>query len=329
MRRRDLLKWTTLGAGAVGLPWLLTGPSGARPREAPTAPPTAKELAVEKKLPALKITNVKTILTAPAKIRLVVVKVETNEPGLYGLGCATFTQRARVVETAVDKYLKPFLLGKDPLNIEDIWQSCFVSVVLAQRSGARQRHQRHRHGAVGHPRQAGRDAGLSAARRQVSQRRRDLSPRQRGNTFRKWRRPSGGDGQGLAARSRPGRHSRPGDLRRTATSPIRTDARQRAHRSLGARPLRPRRAEAVRASAQAGRRRGGAAARHARARAADPGDANWRRIWSNFGCSSWKIRSARRTSATSPRCVSRPRRRSRWASCSTTRTSGCRSSRIG
>src|SRR5262249_40376735 len=75
----------------------------------------------------LKITDVKTILTAPAGIRLAVVKVETSEPGLYGLGCATFTQRIRAVETAVDKYLRPFLLGKDPLQIEDVWQSCFVS----------------------------------------------------------------------------------------------------------------------------------------------------------------------------------------------------------
>jgi mannonate dehydratase len=31
---------------------------------------------------------------------------------LYGLGCATFTQRARVVEIAVHRYLKPFLVGK-------------------------------------------------------------------------------------------------------------------------------------------------------------------------------------------------------------------------
>jgi mannonate dehydratase len=75
----------------------------------------------------LKITDVQSILTAPAGIRLVVVKVMTNEPGLYGLGCATFTQRARVVQTAVDQYLKPFLIGKDPTRIEDIWQSSFVS----------------------------------------------------------------------------------------------------------------------------------------------------------------------------------------------------------
>ena len=78
----------------------------------------------------LKITDVKTFLTAPAGIRLVVVKVLTNQAGLYGLGCATFTQRARVVQTAVDRYLKPFLVGKDPARIEDIWQSSFVSYYL-------------------------------------------------------------------------------------------------------------------------------------------------------------------------------------------------------
>jgi mannonate dehydratase len=121
MQRRDLFKWSALGA--AGLPWLLANSPGRAPRAAD--PPPAP--AAGKKLPPLKITDVKTILTAPAKIRLVVVKVMTNEPGLYGLGCATFTQRARAVETAVDKYLRPFLIGKDPLQIEDIWQSCYVS----------------------------------------------------------------------------------------------------------------------------------------------------------------------------------------------------------
>jgi mannonate dehydratase len=92
-----------------------------------TLGPAPAPAAAEKPLTPLKITDVKTVLTAPAGIRLVVVKVLTSEPGLYGLGCATFTQRARVVETAVERYLKPFLVGKDPAQIEDIWQSAFVS----------------------------------------------------------------------------------------------------------------------------------------------------------------------------------------------------------
>ena len=49
------------------------------------------------------IRNIKTILTAPRGIDLVVVKVETSEPGLYGLGCATFTQRWAAVATAVEQ----------------------------------------------------------------------------------------------------------------------------------------------------------------------------------------------------------------------------------
>jgi mannonate dehydratase len=79
------------------------------------------------RLKGLAIRDVRAVLTQPANARLVVVKVETSEPGLYGLGCATFTQRARVVQTAVDTMLKPFLIGKNPLEIEDVWQSCFVS----------------------------------------------------------------------------------------------------------------------------------------------------------------------------------------------------------
>jgi mannonate dehydratase len=123
MHRRDLLRLGTLG-GAASLPLLLGGSPGGS-----ILPPVLGDTtqAAGKKLAPLKITDVKTILTAPAKIRLVVVKVLTSEPGLYGLGCATFTQRARVVQTAIDRFLKPFLLGKDPAQIEDIWQSSFVS----------------------------------------------------------------------------------------------------------------------------------------------------------------------------------------------------------
>ena len=75
----------------------------------------------------LQITRVKAICTAPDGIRLVIVKVETSEPGLYGLGCATFTQRPLVVVTAIEQYLEPFLIGRDPDDIEDIYQAAYVS----------------------------------------------------------------------------------------------------------------------------------------------------------------------------------------------------------
>jgi mannonate dehydratase len=119
MERRDILQWIsrgTLAAGAAAL----------SPRRTEAAPPAA-EAAARKGLPPLKITDVQTILTAPDRIRLVVVKVLTSEPGLYGLGCATFTQRAYVVQTAVEKYLKPFLIGRNVDEIEDVWQSNYVS----------------------------------------------------------------------------------------------------------------------------------------------------------------------------------------------------------
>jgi mannonate dehydratase len=68
----------------------------------------------------LRITRVQAILTAPERITLVVVKVSTSEPGLYGLGCATFTQRARAVATTVEEYLAPQLTGRDPADVTDI-----------------------------------------------------------------------------------------------------------------------------------------------------------------------------------------------------------------
>lgn len=80
-----------------------------------------------KGLSPVKITNVKAIATAPGGSNLVVVKIETSEPGLYGLGCATFTQRAATVVTAINSYLKDFCVGKDVDNIEDLWQSFYVS----------------------------------------------------------------------------------------------------------------------------------------------------------------------------------------------------------
>jgi len=77
--------------------------------------------------PSPKIKDVSVIATQPSGSRLVVVKITTDQDGLYGYGCATFTQRADLVVPAVEKYLKPFLVGKPADRIEDTWQSCYDS----------------------------------------------------------------------------------------------------------------------------------------------------------------------------------------------------------
>ncbi len=87
----------------------------------------ADDKKVFKGLPPVKITKVKAISTCPEGIELVIVKVETSEPGLYGIGCATFRQRAHVVVAAIDKYLNDFCVGKDVDTIEDLWQSTYQS----------------------------------------------------------------------------------------------------------------------------------------------------------------------------------------------------------
>jgi mannonate dehydratase len=72
------------------------------------------------------IDDIEIILTQPGRARLAVVKVTTSEPGLYGLGCATFTQRIHAVAAALERHLKPFLLGRDVARIEEIWQMSMV-----------------------------------------------------------------------------------------------------------------------------------------------------------------------------------------------------------
>ncbi len=116
MDRREILG--AVGLGAAGLLGLAGRGSDVSAREYTRA---------TKGLPPLKITNVKAIVTAPQGIRLCVVKVETSEPGLYGLGCATFNQRPLTVVAAVDEYLQPFAKGRDVDNIEDLWQNAYTS----------------------------------------------------------------------------------------------------------------------------------------------------------------------------------------------------------
>jgi mannonate dehydratase len=77
--------------------------------------------------PVPKIRDVTVIATAPAGLRLVVVKVQTDQDGLYGYGCATFTQRADLVVAAAERYLKPLLIGQPADRIEDLWHAMYNS----------------------------------------------------------------------------------------------------------------------------------------------------------------------------------------------------------
>ncbi|MCX6624643.1 MAG: hypothetical protein NTY38_27000 [Acidobacteria bacterium] len=78
------------------------------------APALAAGSQASRGLPPLKITDVQTILTQPGGDHLVIVKVLTSEPGLYGLGCATHRERPLAVAAAVNEYLRPFVIGKNP-----------------------------------------------------------------------------------------------------------------------------------------------------------------------------------------------------------------------
>lgn len=117
--RREMLKKLGLGT-AGGLMGIFGGTQSSFARDKET-PNYAKGMAV------VRIKSVKAIATAPQGSNLIVVKVETTEPGLYGLGCATFTQRAFSVVSAINDYLHDFCLGKDVDNIEDMWNGVYVS----------------------------------------------------------------------------------------------------------------------------------------------------------------------------------------------------------
>ena len=71
---------------------------------------------------AITIRDIKVILTAPEGINMAAVKVETSEPGLYGLGCATFAYRHLAVKCLIEEHLKPLLLGRDAERIEELWR---------------------------------------------------------------------------------------------------------------------------------------------------------------------------------------------------------------
>ena len=75
-------------------------------------------------LPPLTIKDAKIITTtAGGRYRWVFLKIITSEPGLYGIGSANNNYETRAVIAALENHLKPWLIGKDPDRVEDLWQS--------------------------------------------------------------------------------------------------------------------------------------------------------------------------------------------------------------
>ncbi len=128
MNRRQILKASALGAAG-----LLT------PREQ-----KAQEVAARatRGMSTPKIKDISVIETEPAGVRLSVVKITTDQDGLYGYGCATFTQRADLVKPAVERYLKPFLIGKGDRPDRGYLAVLLRQFVLEERAGPQQRDQR-------------------------------------------------------------------------------------------------------------------------------------------------------------------------------------------
>ncbi|RYZ85109.1 MAG: bifunctional D-altronate/D-mannonate dehydratase, partial [Moraxellaceae bacterium] len=68
----------------------------------------------------MKIIEAKVIVSCPGR-NFVTLKIVTDQ-GVYGIGDATLNGREKAVVSYLEDYLIPALMGRDPQQIEDIWQ---------------------------------------------------------------------------------------------------------------------------------------------------------------------------------------------------------------
>ncbi|MCI2283511.1 D-galactonate dehydratase family protein [Colwellia sp. MSW7] len=74
----------------------------------------------------MKIREIKVFVCSPGR-NFVTVKVITDE-GTYGLGDATVNGREMAVVAYLEEHVAPCLIGRDPQEIEDIWQYLYKGV---------------------------------------------------------------------------------------------------------------------------------------------------------------------------------------------------------
>lgn len=76
----------------------------------------------------LKIIDVQVTVTNPSRGALgnyVLVKIVTNQDGLYGWGDATCSGSELGVAKFLEEHLRPALLGRNPMRVEELWQTLF------------------------------------------------------------------------------------------------------------------------------------------------------------------------------------------------------------
>ncbi|NJR44317.1 D-galactonate dehydratase family protein [bacterium] len=74
----------------------------------------------------MRITNGRVIVTCPGR-NFVTLKIETDQ-GVYGIGDATLNGREQAVVAYLEEHVLPALIGRDPRQIEDIWQYLYRGV---------------------------------------------------------------------------------------------------------------------------------------------------------------------------------------------------------
>ena len=92
-------------------------------------PLPARAQAADSRAPRnLKITDLQILTTNPEQTALgnyVLVKVLTNQDGLYGWGDATCSGSELGVAKFLEEHMKPALVGRNPMRLEDMWQTLF------------------------------------------------------------------------------------------------------------------------------------------------------------------------------------------------------------
>src|SRR5260370_42322020 len=76
------------------------------------------------RLPPMKISRISTLVVNARMRNWVFVKVETDQPGLWGWGEASLEWKTRAVVGAVQD-VSELLIGQDPRRIEHIWQIAY------------------------------------------------------------------------------------------------------------------------------------------------------------------------------------------------------------